>query len=84
MNTTHIHEVIFLVQENDNVFTPETLVEAISQKWGSDIGFMSCSGVPTPKEEALQFLLDRNKVVVNAEGRVEIDPSMKMCDSHLK
>ncbi|ANQ51473.1 YecH family protein [Flammeovirga yaeyamensis] len=84
MNTTHIHEVIFLVQDNEGVFTPETLVTAIAEKWGDDVGFMSCSGVPTPKEEALQFILDRNKVVVNTEGKIEIHPSMKMCDSHLR
>ncbi|WP_281612524.1 DUF2492 family protein [Flammeovirga sp. SubArs3] len=84
MNTTHIHEVIFLVQDNDGVFTPETLVDAIAEKMGADIQFTSCSGVPFPKDEALQFLLDRNKVIVNATGNVEVHPSMKMCDSHLR
>lgn len=84
MNTAHIHEVIFFVQENDGIYTPETLIEGISSKMGEDVAFTSCSGVPFPKEEALPFLIERNKVFINADGKVEVHPTMKMCDSHLK
>ncbi|KXX70465.1 DUF2492 family protein [Flammeovirga sp. SJP92] len=84
MNTTHIHEVIFLVQDNDGVFTEEGLNNAIAEKMGADVHFVACSGVPFPKEEALAFLIERDKVLVNNEGKVEVHPTMKMCDSHTR
>ncbi|MBB6462427.1 DUF2492 family protein [Flammeovirga kamogawensis] len=84
MNTTHVHEVIFLVQDNDAVFTPAALMDAISNKWGEDIHFTACSGVPFPKEETLPFLMERSKVFINDNGMVEVHPTMKMCDSHTR
>lgn len=84
MNTAHIHDVIFLVQELDGKLNTNTLLEEISKRMGKDVKFTSCSGVPFDKEEALPFLLEREKVLVNSKGLIEVHPSMKMCNSHLQ
>ncbi len=78
----HIHEVIFLIEENNKLWLPENLIEAIAQTWGEDIQFSSCSGTAFPKEEALDFLLNRNKVIINKEGKIELHSTMKICNGH--
>ena len=40
MNTTkHIHEVIFLIEKNNDQWTPDELIDAISATWGTDENF---------------------------------------------
>ncbi|HSN47741.1 MAG TPA: DUF2492 family protein [Flavobacterium sp.] len=83
MNTIkHIHEVIFLIEKNNEQWTPEELVEAISDTWGADVQFGACSGNAFPKENALHFLLDRHKVVLSEEGKVALHSSMQICNGH--
>ncbi|WP_396171756.1 DUF2492 family protein [Flavobacterium sp.] len=83
MNTIkHIHEVIFLIENNNEQWTPEELVEAIGDTWGTDVQFGSCSGTTFPKENALEFLLNRQKVVLSEEGKVALHSSMKICNGH--
>jgi probable metal-binding protein len=81
-NINHIHEVIFLIEKHNEEWTPDQLVDAISDTWGSDVQFGSCSGNAFPKENALEFLIDRQKVVVSEEGKVVLHPSMKICNGH--
>ena len=78
----HIHEVIFLIENNNEQWTPEELVDAISNTWGSDVHFGSCSGNAFPKEFALDFLLNRQKVILSNDGKVTLHPSMKICNGH--
>ena len=68
--TKHIHEVIFLIEKSNDQWTPEELVEAISNEWGTDVHFGACSGNGFPKENALDFLLSRQKVVLSEEGKI--------------
>jgi len=83
MHTTkHIHEVIFLIEQHNKLWTPEELVEAIGKTWGTDVHFGSCSGNAFPKENALEFLISRQKVMLSREGKVVLHPSMQMCDGH--
>lgn len=81
-NIKHIHEVIFLIEKNNDQWTPEELIEAISDSWGSDIHFGACSGNAFPKENALDFLINRNKVVLSEKGKVTLHPSMQICNGH--
>ena len=81
-NIQHIHQVIFLIESSDGQWTPEELVENIVDKWGSDIHFGSCSGNAFPKEKALDFLLSRQKAVLNEEGKISLHPSMQICSGH--
>ena len=81
-NIKHIHEVIFLIEKNNEQWTPGELIEAIGNTWGADVHFGSCSGNAFPKENALNFLVDRQKVVLSEEGKVALHPSIKICDGH--
>ena len=81
-NIKHIHEVIFLIEKNNKQWTPEELVEAMGNTWGEDIHFGACSGNAFPKEYALDFLMNRQKVVLSEEGKVALHPSMQICDGH--
>lgn len=78
----HIHEVIFLIDNNNDQWTPNELIEAIGDTWGSDVHFGSCSGNAFPKEFALDFLLNRQKVILSDVGKVKLHPSMKICNGH--
>ncbi|MFD1315124.1 DUF2492 family protein [Namhaeicola litoreus] len=82
MNKKHIHEAIFLVEKNNKQWTPEEFVEAIGNTWGDDVLFGACSGNAFPKENALSFLLNRQKVVLSEEGKVALHPSMQICNGH--
>lgn len=83
METVHIHHVIFLIEQNQGQpYTHATLQEAIAQTWGRDVHFVACSGVPFPANEALPFLLSRNKVVVDGQGQIALHPSMSICNGH--
>ena len=81
-NIKHIHEVIFLIEKNNDQWTPDQLVEAIGNTWGSDVHFGACSGNAFPKEYALDFLLSRQKVVLTDEGKITLHPSMHICSGH--
>lgn len=81
-NIKHIHEVIFLIEKNDQQWTPEELIGAIGETWGQDVQFGSCSGNAFPKENALDFLIDRRKAVLSQEGKVALHPSMQICNGH--
>ena len=78
----HIHEVIFLIEKNNEHWTPDELIDAISDTWGKEVHFGSCSGNAFPKESALDFLLNRQKVVLSEEGKVKLHPSMNICKGH--
>ena len=81
-NIMHIHEVIFLIEKNNEQWTPDELVKAIGNTWGVDVQFGACSGNAFPKENALNFLINRQKVVVSEEGKVVLHPSMHICNGH--
>ena len=81
-NIKHIHEVIFLIEKNNEQWTPEQLNEAIGNTWGHDVHFSACSGNAFPKENALDFLINRQKVTLSEDGKVTLHPSMQICDGH--
>ena len=81
-NIKHIHEVIFLIEKNNEQWTPIELIEAIDNTWGTDVQFGSCSGNAFPKENALDFLLSRQKVVLSEKGKIAIHSAMQICDGH--
>ncbi|WP_088341916.1 DUF2492 family protein [Robiginitalea sediminis] len=81
-NVKHIHEVIFLIEQHNTQWTPEELTLAIGETWGEDVRFGSCSGTAFPKEDALEFLVNRQKAVLTAEGKVALHPSLKICNGH--
>ena len=83
MSTTkHIHEVIFLIEEHNGQWTPEELIDAIGTAWGRDVHFASCSGTAFPKENALAFLINRQKAVLSETGKIALHASLKICNGH--
>lgn len=81
-NIKHIHEVIFLIEKNNEQWSPEELVEAIGNTWGPEVQFGSCSGTAFPKEQALDFLINRQKAELTDQGTVALHPAMKRCNGH--
>ena len=81
-NIEHIHQVIFLIEKNNEQWTPEELVDAIGNTWGTEVHFGACSGSAFPKENALNFLISRQKAVLSGEGKVALHPSMQICNGH--
>ena len=81
-NIKHIHEVIFLIEKQDQDLTPKELIETIGKTWGHDVQFGSCSGNAFPKEYALDFLISRQKVVLSKEGKETLHPTIQLCKGH--
>ena len=81
-NIKHVHEVIFLIEKNNGKWAPEELIKGIGNIWGTDVHFSACSGNAFPKEDALNFLINRQKVVLSEDGKVTVHPSMQICDGH--
>jgi len=71
-----------LIEKNNEQWTPEELTEAIANNWGTDVQFSSCSGNAFPKEEAFEFLIHRQKVVLSEQGKVALHPTMNICNGH--
>ncbi|WP_109831469.1 DUF2492 family protein [Reichenbachiella versicolor] len=81
-NIKHIHKLIFLIEGNNAVWTPEQLVDNIGSTLGNDVRFASCSGNSFTKENALEFLLDRQKVTLIENGKISLHPPMQICNGH--
>ncbi len=82
MTIKHIHEVVFLIEKSNGALTAEKLIDKIAETWGKDVHFAACSGTAFPKEYALDFLLDRQKVFLLENGMISLHPSMSLCDGH--
>jgi probable metal-binding protein len=74
--------VIFLIEKSNERWTSDELIEAISNTWGKDVLFGTCSGNAFPKEDTLNFLISRNKVILSDDGKITLHPSMHICDGH--
>ncbi|GAA4842406.1 DUF2492 family protein [Algivirga pacifica] len=82
-NIIHIHQVIFLIEKlGDQKVKADQLPSVIKGQFGEDVQHSACSGIPFDPEEALEFLLDRNKIIVDEEGFIHLHPTMKLCNSH--
>lgn len=82
-NVVHIHNVIFLIQKlGEKQVKANDLTAIIKSEWGENVQHVACSGIPFPPQEALSFLLERNKIVLDSEGFVDLHPEIKLCNSH--
>lgn len=81
-NIKHIHEVLFLFQEKGIFENVEALHTLIKERLGNDVAFVSCSNQPFGIDQVLDFLLQREKIVQNADGSLILHPNMEMCDGH--
>lgn len=81
MNELHIHEILHMMVDNQKTYMGEAdFVKDIEEKYGADTRFYACSGTNMNAQEAFYFLLQRNKISLNTQQSVAIDPNMTMCD----
>ncbi|PVX52338.1 putative metal-binding protein [Balneicella halophila] len=81
-NVKHIHEVLFLFQEKATFQSEEALFDEIKKRHGEDVGFTSCSNEPFGLDKVVDFLVNREKIVKNADGSLALHPDMSMCNGH--
>ncbi len=58
------------------------MFKIIKERLGNDVKFVSCSNEPFGLDGVVDFLTQRNKIVKNANGSLELHPQMKMCNGH--
>ena len=68
----HGHEVIALVADAQPPFTLTTLKDAASARWGAQARFHTCSADDLSLAQLLDFLLERAKLVVSADGALSV------------
>ena len=64
MAVIHIHEVLDLIYESNDLYTIETLNEAVSRKFGKDVTLTSCADNRFGIEGMIQFMVERGKITV--------------------
>ncbi|PWJ41077.1 DUF2492 family protein [Sediminitomix flava] len=84
-NTVHVHEVIFMIgDQKGGHYNNASLIEDIKGKWGAEVNFMACSGVPFPPQDVVPFLMERSKIVLDDNGNISLHPNMQICNGHEK
>ena len=68
MTDIHAHEVMRLMLELDEGFSRETLTQAITERFGVDTRFHSCSAVGMDVHAVIDFLESRGKFVARDNG----------------
>lgn len=81
-NIKHIHEVLFLFQEKQKFKNAEALHTCIKSRLGDDVAFVSCSNEPFEIDKVVDFLVQREKIVINNDDSLSLHPTMTMCDGH--
>jgi probable metal-binding protein len=68
MMETHAHEVMHMMLELDTDFSRDSLTQAITERFGADAKFHSCSQAGMGVDEVIDFLESRGKFVARADG----------------
>jgi probable metal-binding protein len=64
----HGHEVLKMLSESDEVFTRESLIADMKEKFGADAKFCTCSFGDMPPEKMVDFFLSRGKFMTVPGG----------------
>jgi len=64
----HAHEVMHMMLELDKTFSRESLARAITDRFGADARFCSCSASGMDVDSVIAFLESRGKFVAREEG----------------
>ena len=68
MSSFHAHDVIHMMLEANATFTRESLAQAITDKFGADAQFRSCSQEGMNVSGVIDFLESRGKFVPSGDG----------------
>ena len=64
----HAHEVMRMMLEQDCDYSRESLAEAITERFGADATFRSCSLAGMDVQEVINFLEMRGKFILRGKG----------------
>ena len=64
----HAHEVMQMMLEKDSGFSRESLAQAITDRFGADARFCSCSASGMDVPAVIAFLESRGKFVARDDG----------------
>ena len=65
---THAHEVMHMMLETNTDFSRKTLAEAITERFGADAKFHSCSQAGMDVHAVVGFLESRGKFIARTDG----------------
>jgi len=68
MNEIHAHEVMHMMLEQDEGYSRESLARSISDRFGADAKFHSCSAAGMDIQTVIDFLESRGKFVARSDG----------------
>ena len=68
MTDIHAHEVMHMMLEQGSVFSRESLTKAITERFGVDAKFCSCSAAGMDVNTVIDFLESRGKFVASDDG----------------
>lgn len=68
MTEIHAHEVMHMMLEQDEGFSRESLAQAITEQFGADAMFCSCSANGMDVRAVIEFLERRGKFVARDDG----------------
>ena len=68
MIEVHAHEIMHMMLEHDEGFSRESLAQAITERFGQDARFHSCSEDGMDVNSVINFLESRGKFVARADG----------------
>jgi len=68
MTDIHAHEVMHMMLEQDGGFSRESLSQAITERFGADARFRSCSAKGMDVKTVVDFLESRGKFVARDDG----------------
>lgn len=67
MESVHGHEVLHTMLENDKGWTRATLLQALTEKYGENCRFHTCSAENMTADELIHFLQTKGKFVETGE-----------------
>ena len=68
MTDIHAHEVMHMMLEQGEVFSRESLAQAIVDRFGAGVKFHSCSAAGMDVHAVIDFLESRGKFVAGDDG----------------
>ena len=68
MPDIHAHEVMHMMLEKNEVFSRESLTQAIIERFGANTRFCSCSATGMDVNAVIGFLESRGKFVARDDG----------------
>jgi len=77
MESIHGHDVIDMIQQADHAFSRTELIAAITERFGVDARFHTCSAEGLSADGLVEFLSVRGKFV-GSDSALAIDPA-KLC-----